>query len=315
MEMQVRNVNEAFQFCVMGTPPMRQRCSRNGNMWEYEGIWTTSYTRPLERVLWNPSRNANPFFHLFEAMWILAGRNDVEFLTHFVKKMADYSDDGKTFHAAYGYRIMEHLPFVIRQLRADPDTRRAVVNIWDNALDHTQSKDLPCNDLLVFRMYNGKLNLTVFNRSNDLVWGAYGANAVQFAFILEYVAEQVGVEVGTYNQVSSCMHVYDIHWPLDYQIVPDYYRQGITPHPLGSDEPGWHEDLQGFFMKWDVPDFPCKFQTKWWNTVMWPMWMAFNGFKAGSNTADWLEVNCSATDWSIAGAAWIRRRISANSAG
>ena len=39
------------------------------------------------------------------AIWIVLGRKDVEFLTIFNKRMADYSDDGKTFHAPYGWRL------------------------------------------------------------------------------------------------------------------------------------------------------------------------------------------------------------------
>jgi hypothetical protein len=28
---------------------------------------------PTERVLFDPARDANPFFHLFESLWMLAG--------------------------------------------------------------------------------------------------------------------------------------------------------------------------------------------------------------------------------------------------
>ena len=42
----------------------------------------TEYSRPLERVLLNQVRDANPFFHFMESMWILAGRRDVKFLSH-----------------------------------------------------------------------------------------------------------------------------------------------------------------------------------------------------------------------------------------
>lgn len=40
----------------------------------------TVYEKPRERVLMNAARNANPFFHFFESLWIIAGRSDVAFL-------------------------------------------------------------------------------------------------------------------------------------------------------------------------------------------------------------------------------------------
>jgi hypothetical protein len=37
----------------------------------------TCYSAPTQRVLFSPMRDANPFFHLMEALWMLAGRDDV----------------------------------------------------------------------------------------------------------------------------------------------------------------------------------------------------------------------------------------------
>lgn len=174
----------------------------------------TVYQRPTERVLSVPNRRANPVFHLVEAMWILAGCEDVETLARFNPRMREYSDDGKTFHAAYGKRILsqfgiDQLRRVITQLNYYPDTRRAVISIWNPVQDlGSNSKDVPCNDMISFKLRNGRLRMMVFNRSNDMIWGAYGANAVQFSVIQEVVARALGVEVGEYTQVSDSFHVY-----------------------------------------------------------------------------------------------------------
>jgi hypothetical protein len=69
-------------------------------------------------------------------------------------------------------------------------------------------KDFPCNDLLKFKIRDGKLNLTVNNRSNDLHWGTFGANLCQFATIQELVASWLGIGVGEYNQESDSLHIY-----------------------------------------------------------------------------------------------------------
>jgi hypothetical protein len=51
--------------------------------------------------------------------------------------------------------------------------------------------------------------MTVFNRSNDIVWGAYGANAVHFSFLLEFMSRLTNYPVGTYTQISVNWHAYE----------------------------------------------------------------------------------------------------------
>ena len=181
---------------------------------EWPGVFVTEYRRPQRNVLFDPVRDANPFFHYLESMWILMGRNDVKFLAHVLPRMADYSDDGTVFHGAYGYRMRHHffgdqLERAIKMLRTQPTTRQCVVTIWDPACDlGAKTRDMPCNDMLMFKVRKGKLNLTVCNRSNDAIWGCYGANAVQFSMLQMYLAAHIGVKVGNYVQVSDSFHVY-----------------------------------------------------------------------------------------------------------
>src|SRR5437016_2476859 len=54
----------------------------------------TEYKDPTNRVLFSPMRDANPFFHVMETLWMLAGRNDLPWLTRFNKRFEAYSDDG-----------------------------------------------------------------------------------------------------------------------------------------------------------------------------------------------------------------------------
>lgn len=65
-----------------------------------------------------------------------------------------------------------------------------------------------CNLILTFKLRNEKLDLTVFNRSNDLHWGVFGANLCQFSTILDAVASWLNVEVGTYRQITDSLHIY-----------------------------------------------------------------------------------------------------------
>lgn len=184
-----------------------------------------TYENPLIRTTFLRGRTINPFFQLAESFWIACGRADVEFLLHYNKNMGQFSDDGTWFHAPYGERLRkwnhseetgftfcphDQLLDVVLKFHKDIHTSQAVASIWNPYFDSIEyeGKDFPCNDLLKFKVRDGKLNLTVNNRSNDLHWGTFGANLCQFATIQELVASWIGVEVGEYNQESDSLHVY-----------------------------------------------------------------------------------------------------------
>lgn len=185
---------------------------------EWPGLFITEYWHPERNVLFDPVRDANPMFHYLESMWILAGRNDVQFLAHVLPKMAEYSDNGSRFHGAYGFRLrrwfgsmdeIDQIERAIKLLKRDPTSRQCVLSIWDPDTDlGAKTKDMPCNNLLMLKVRQNKLNITVSNRSNDAIWGCYGANAVQFSMLQMYLAARIGVDVGTYCQVSDSFHVY-----------------------------------------------------------------------------------------------------------
>ena len=49
-------------------------------------------------------------------------------------------------------------------------------------------EEIPCNTAIYFKVREGKLNMTVSNRSNDVIWGTFGANVVHMSILQEYVA-------------------------------------------------------------------------------------------------------------------------------
>ena len=215
-----RNVSEALYIGLMLLQDKGEWVeSRSGHVIEYPSPVMTVYKRPEERVLFYPSRDANPFFHLFEALWMLAGRDDLKFVSRFNKRMKDFSDDGVTLNGAYGYRWKEYfsknqLDLLIFHLREQPESRRAVLQMWSTddlskTFNEPSCKDVPCNTQIYFKIKHGRLQMTVTCRSNDIIWGTYGANAVHFSILQEYIAARVGVEMGTYYHLSDSFHAYE----------------------------------------------------------------------------------------------------------
>ena len=93
---------------------------------------------PLKRSTIALNRNSNIFFHLAESIWVLSGRNDLEFIEIFNSRFKEFSDDGKTLHGAYGKRMrnwnstngtetVDQLFKITSLLNSDPEIGRAHV--------------------------------------------------------------------------------------------------------------------------------------------------------------------------------------------
>jgi hypothetical protein len=302
------------------------RHTRNGDAYVLPCPLTTVYLSPRERVLRWARRDANPFFHLMEALWMLAGREDVAFVDEFNSKIKGYSDNGVTFNGAYGYRWCQYFGYdqvnlIISQLKANPDCRRQVLQMWDAARDHgSASKDVPCNTNAYPQInVEGQLDLMVCNRSNDLIWGAYGANAVHFSVLQEYMAAAIGVPVGAYYQVSMNTHLYvgPHGWMLDEDALgekPDedlYADQGCEPFPLMSlPKNRWDREMVLLVERGpeDCPGLDDPFL----EAVVRPLWLAWRAFKEGGpervGRAQEQLRSCAAQDWSRAAFEWLERR-------
>jgi len=248
----VRNVHQALpQALRLIDEEGVRRGSRNGAVRLIEpGPVVTVYERPWERVIFWPVRDANPALHLYESLWMLAGRQDLEPLLRYTKQFAEYSDDGQILQGAYGYRWrrtfgQDQLRVIIRRLTNYPNDRRCVLQVWDSDYDlDRETKDAPCNVTATFqRRSNGQLDMTVLCRSNDLVWGAYGANAVHWSMLLSYMAHEIGCTEGRYVQVSVNWHIYEewyqklLDMPRSSSVQSDDGLRSIDPYSLELVQP------------------------------------------------------------------------------
>lgn len=195
---------------------------------------------PVKREILVPGRRVNLAAQIAETAWVLAGRNDIDWLSNYLPRAADFSDDGRTWRGGYGPRlrawprrdgegesVIDQLAHVVDLLREDPTSRRAVISLYDPQIDTAHGKDIPCNDMLMFTSRLGRLDLHVVLRSNDAFWGWSGINAFEWSVLQEVVARMLGIEVGSLHFSTNSFHLYDRHWKRANQIVD-------APRPLLS---------------------------------------------------------------------------------
>lgn len=209
------------------------RDSRNGKVRVSPVPVTTIFENPRRSLVFWDKRDTNIAFLIYEALWMLEGRRDVAPLTKYVKRMSLYAEKDGRLHGAYGNRWRAHflkdqLSIAIERLKSNLNDRRTVLGMWDpsadlRGLEDQQPGDLPCNMIVTFQVnQSGLLDMTVFNRSNDIIWGTYFANAFHFGMLHDYIAGRVGVSLGRYYQVSVNYHAYhDTYNPLITATMPN----------------------------------------------------------------------------------------------
>ncbi len=299
-----------------------RRRSRNGDVYQIPTPVTTVYDRPGERVLFWPERDANPFFHLYESIWMLTGRNDLKPLQDYISYFDQFSDNGITIHDAYGYRWMHAFGFnqldvIASRLKLNPDDRRCVLQMWDANADLGRlGKAHPCNLVITFQIsVYGKLDIVVFCRSNDAIWGTYGANAVHFSMLQEYMAHRIGVEMGTMTQISVNFHAYTKI--LD--TMPDQFaNREINPYKRARHYPMPHnaDPILQTLSYYHYASIQFRDNGDPWSNAAAAMLRAHRIWKTREAPArynDALSVLAEPqvpqdSDWIIAGREWIQRR-------
>ncbi len=126
------------------------------------------------------------------------------------------SDDKQGFVYTYGNRLRGHFEGIdqigeaIQRLKNCRESRRAISVTWDPTTD-TKNEEVPCMILVDFKIRDGKLHTTGLWRSHD-IYGAWFPNAVGLTHLAKYVAEEVGVEVGSLTIHSISAHIYQVNF-------------------------------------------------------------------------------------------------------
>jgi len=341
-----RNVNEAY---VKGLEHLLthgdKQQTRAGECWVAPTPVTTVYYRPWERILWNADRNANPFFHLAESLWMLGGHNDATWLDQFVGDFSKrFAEEGGLQHGAYGYRwrchfdvegggrpaLPDQLETIVALIKANPLDRRIVLTMWDPVADLAMDKrDIPCNTHVYFRVREERLNhytvgqalpdssvvinrfldMTVCCRSNDIVWGAYGANAVHFSVLHEYVAARVGVSMGLYYQISNNYHGYVNTIPAQEAPWIDLYEdENVVPARIVTAPKEIDVDLITFFDTWKFDwGGTLQFANEFLGNTARPLLKLYA--RRNEITDEELAEWPGKTDWDYACKYWLMRRL------
>lgn len=223
-----------------------KRETRGFTCYELPHPVTIAITNPGDRYITIQERKWNKLLPWLESLWMGLGLNDLSALPgRYVKSLYNYSDDGHTWRGGYGPRLraytgnpydyyisrsidkqvynagtitVDQIKYVVDKLRQSNSSRQAIIQIGDPAKDNykingdlVETKDYPCTRTIQFMIVNGRLNCTVYMRSNDLYFGFSAVNVFNFTLMQEYIARIIGVPVGIYYHIANNLHFYDRH--------------------------------------------------------------------------------------------------------
>jgi len=123
-----------------------------------------------------------------------------------------------TYHdrmVRFGICKQDQIQFVIDELHKDPSSRRAVIDVRSE-LD-IRKDEVACLQHIQLTIRDGKLNMFALFRSNDAVKAAF-MNAFALIALQKRIADELGVEVGSYIHRANSFHCYE----RDYKTLEAY---------------------------------------------------------------------------------------------
>ncbi len=146
---------------------------------------------------------------------------------------------GKGWDYTYHDRIAKQLPFVYAELRRNPDSRRAVIDVRDWKEDTREGNTSPaCLQHIQYFVRNGKLHCKVLMRSNDAAEATF-MNMFAFIMLQKKVADELGYEVGSYTHRANSFHCYE----KDFRLLESYIRGITSGENITYEYEGFYKEL------------------------------------------------------------------------
>ena len=182
------------------------------------------------------------FSCLGELCWYLAGRKDLAFIKYYIPKYREFAEDGEVF-GGYGprlfnWRCMNQFEKVAEILSSKPDSRQAVIQLFDGQDIQAEHKDVPCTSTLQFMLRQGKLHMITNMRSNDAYYGL-PHDVFCFTMLQEMMACKLEVDVGTYKHAVGSLHLYKENQENANEFIQEGWQSttSMPPMPIGEPNP------------------------------------------------------------------------------
>lgn len=112
---------------------------------------------------------------------------------------------------------LDQVDYAIKIFKRDPTRRTVVLSTWIPYRDlmkfgpRRQDTSSPCLVLIHPQLVDNFFHFFVIMKTNDL-YNAWPGNAYAFTTLQKYMADEIGVKVGSYTHFSISMQIYKDKW-------------------------------------------------------------------------------------------------------
>ena len=172
----------------------------------------------LENIIADPNRKINYKFLVAQWLTTLIGLEDLPILENYMKAISSYEHDGQGgSYPSYGPRLLPQWPFIMQTLTRDPDSRQAVMSIWQPQTE--PQRYVPCTLSLQFLIREKKLHTVATMRSSD-AWLGLPYDIFNFSMLANCLAAGLShvmrtrLDVGSLTMNLGSSHLYEPHWQM-----------------------------------------------------------------------------------------------------
>ena len=169
---------------------------------------------PMDNLITHRDRNWNHTYAQAEWLWYLSGDRSLDMLGALYGKIPEIwkrmANEAGNVMSNYGWQWNRdyQLDIAVNKLKENPETRQASVSIFDGKEFYKYNHDTPCTYAVHFYITDGKLNISVMMRSNDL-WYGFCNDQYCFSMMQQMVADRLNLPVGTYYHFANNLHLYN----------------------------------------------------------------------------------------------------------
>lgn len=170
---------------------------------------------PADNIITCEWRKWKLSYAKLEYEWYLSENRSVSEIKKVAKLWDTMHSGDDIVNSNYGWlwNRNDQLEKVISLLKANNETRRAYITLFDGKEMDGYAYDTPCTLNVGFIIENDKLCMNVHMRSNDLVHG-FCNDQYCFSMLQQRVATILGLELGWYYHHANDLHIYERHFKL-----------------------------------------------------------------------------------------------------
>lgn len=162
-----------------------------------------------------------------ETIWYESQNPHNEYIKQYAQIWSTASDDKGMTNSNYGFLMFSpqngyQFENVVKELKIDKFSRRAVAYYTNPFMHYVGGNDHVCTMYVSYTVRDDKLQAIVSMRSNDIRFGLIGADLEWQRYMLNKIANEVGLDVGDIHWHAASLHLYERH----FEQLKEIYKEG-----------------------------------------------------------------------------------------